>query len=80
MRLRAEEGTVWSAQAEIVDLFATTPQNLTQHIKAILEEGVLQVGATCKEYLKVRREITWNLSKAGVYPQFSYQCSYPCHD
>lgn len=45
-----------ASQAEIADLFATTPQNITQHIKAILEEGELQEQATCKDYLQVRPE------------------------
>lgn len=56
IHLRAEEGSVWLTQAEIADLFATTPQNITQHIKAILEEGELQEEATCKDYLQVRHE------------------------
>ncbi|MCW8828069.1 MAG: virulence RhuM family protein [Gammaproteobacteria bacterium] len=56
IHLRAEEGTVWLTQAEIADLFATTPQNITQHIKAILEEDELQERATCKDYLQVRPE------------------------
>jgi hypothetical protein len=56
IHLRAEEGTVWLTQAEIADLFATTSQNITQHIKAILEEGELQEKATCKDYLQVRHE------------------------
>ena len=35
VHLRAEGGTVWLAQAEIAALFQTTPQNVTQHVKAI---------------------------------------------
>lgn len=54
IHLRAEEDTVWLTQAEIADLFATTPQNITQHIRAILDEGELQEQATCKDYLQVR--------------------------
>lgn len=56
IQLRAEDGTVWATQAEIADLFQTTPQNISQHIKAIYAEGELQPEATCKELLQVRSE------------------------
>jgi hypothetical protein len=56
IQLRAEGGTVWLAQAEIAALFQTTPQNMTQHIRAIYAEGELQQEATCKEVLQVRQE------------------------
>lgn len=54
--LRADGGTVWLTQAEMAVLFQTTPQNITQHIKAVYAEGELQPGATCKEDLQVRQE------------------------
>lgn len=56
IQLRAEDGTVWLAQAEIAELFQTTPQNVTQHIKALYEEGEVIEAATCKELLQVRLE------------------------
>lgn len=54
--LRAEGGTVWLTQAEIADLFQTTPQNITQHVKAIYIEAELTEEATCKVHLQVRTE------------------------
>lgn len=48
--------TVWLTQAQIAALYQTTPQNITQHLKAIYAEGELDEAATCKEYLQVRRE------------------------
>jgi len=54
--LRAEGGTVWLTQAEIANLFQTTPQNITQHVKAIYAEGELTEEATCKSYLQVQNE------------------------
>lgn len=54
--LRAEGGTVWLTQAEIADLFQTTPQNITQHVKAIYNEAELTEEATCKAYLQVQNE------------------------
>ncbi len=56
IQLRAVDGTVWLTQAEIAELFQTTPQNITLHIKTIYESGELLPEATCKEYLQVRVE------------------------
>jgi len=41
IQLRAEGDTVWLTQAEMAELFDTTPQAITQHIRAIYEEGEL---------------------------------------
>lgn len=54
--LRAEDGTVWLTQGEIATLFQTTPQNITQHVKAIYAEDELTEEATCKSYLHVQPE------------------------
>ena len=40
----------------IAELFQTTPQNVTLHLKAIYEDGELVEAATCKDYLQVRSE------------------------
>ena len=56
IQLRAEGETVWLTQAEMAELFDTTPQAITQHIRAIYEEGELSPEATCKESLQVRQE------------------------
>lgn len=56
IQLRADGGTVWLTQAEMAVLFDTTPQNITQHTKAIYAEGELSEPATCKELLQVRQE------------------------
>ncbi|WP_019627732.1 virulence RhuM family protein [Thioalkalivibrio sp. AKL10] len=56
IQLRAEGDTVWLTQAEMAELFDTTPQAITQHIRAIYEEGELSPEATCKESLQVRQE------------------------
>jgi len=54
IHLRVEGDTVWLTQAEMAELFATTPQAITQHIRAIYNEGELTPEATCKESLQVR--------------------------
>lgn len=56
VRCRFEDETLWLTQAQIAELFQTTPQNVTLHLKAIYAEGELVEEATCKEYLQVRRE------------------------
>jgi hypothetical protein len=56
IRLRAEEGTVGLTQAEVAELFQTSPQNITLHTKAIYAEEELKLEATCKELLQVRSE------------------------
>lgn len=56
VQLRAVDGTVWLTQAEIAELFQTTPQNISLHVKAIYAEGELDPAATCKQYLQVRSE------------------------
>ncbi len=40
----------------MAELFQTTPQNITLHLRAIYEEGELAEAATCKDYLQVRIE------------------------
>jgi len=56
VEMRAEGGSLWLSQAEIAALFQTTPQNVTQHVKAIYAEGEADPEATCKSGLQVRQE------------------------
>jgi hypothetical protein len=55
---RFEGETLWLTQAQIAELFQTTPQNVTLHLKDLFAEGELSEAATCKEYLQVRRDPT----------------------
>ena len=43
-------------QALMAELFQTTSQNITLHLRAIYAEGELSEVATCKDYLQVRAE------------------------
>ncbi len=56
IEVRLENETVWLSQALMAELFQTTTQNITIHIKGIYEDGELDELATCKEYLQVRQE------------------------
>jgi hypothetical protein len=53
---RFEHETLWLTQAQIAELFQTSPQNITLHLKAIYAEGEQAEEATCKHYLQVRQE------------------------
>lgn len=39
LHLRAADGTVWLTQAEMAELFETSKQNISLHIRKILAEG-----------------------------------------
>ncbi len=56
LEVRLENETVWLTQKLMAELFQTTPQNITIHLKNIFDEGELVESATCKDFLQVRRE------------------------
>lgn len=51
-----KDETIWLTQKMMAELFQTTPQNITIHLKNIFEEGELQEDATCKDFLQVQQE------------------------
>ena len=57
IQVRLDGGTVWLSQSLMAELFRTTPQNITIHIREIYEDAELAEGTTCKELLQVRRQI-----------------------
>jgi len=54
--VRLENETLWLTQQLMADLFQTTKQNISLHIKSVIEEGELLPEATVKKYLTVRQE------------------------
>lgn len=54
--VRFESDTVWLTQKQMAELFQTTPQNITLHVRNILSEGEWAEEATCKEFLQVQTE------------------------
>ncbi|MDT3739980.1 MAG: virulence RhuM family protein [Candidatus Kapabacteria bacterium] len=54
--VRLEDETVWLSQKMMAELFQTTPQNITIHLKNIFDEDELQEVATCKDFLQVQKE------------------------
>ena len=58
IQLRADLGTVWLTQLEMAELFDATKQNISLHLKNIIEDGELEAAATIKESLTVQTEGT----------------------
>ena len=59
-----EDETVWLTQKSLAELFDTSTQNITTHLKNIFEGAELREKATCKEILQVqiegKREVSRN--------------------
>lgn len=51
IEVRMEEETVWLTQADMANLFQTTKQNISLHIRNIFDEGELNEFSVVKEYL-----------------------------
>ena len=51
IQVQLTDNTVWLTQADMVELFQTTKQNISLHIKNIFEEGELDENSVVKEYL-----------------------------
>ena len=54
--VRIENETVWLTQAQMVELFQTTKQNVSLHVGNVFKEGELEQKSTVKEYLTVQKE------------------------
>ena len=51
-----ENDTVWATQRQMAEIFDTTPQNTTLHLKKIYQDGEIDERSTCKEYLRIQTE------------------------
>ena len=58
IQLRVDLCTVWLTQLEMAELFDATKQNISLHLKNIIEDGELDAAATIKESLTVQIEGT----------------------
>lgn len=54
--LQLEDGTVWLSQLELAELFQTSKQNISKHIKAIYSDQELSEAATVNQKLTVQNE------------------------
>jgi len=53
---RFEAETIWLSRPLMAELFQTTPQNITLHLKAIYRDAELDEAATSKDCLPVQEE------------------------
>jgi hypothetical protein len=51
IQLRADLGTVWLTQLEMAELFDATKQNISLHLRNIIEDGELDASSVVKESL-----------------------------
>ncbi|GEP27799.1 virulence RhuM family protein [Cryobacterium levicorallinum] len=65
--VRFDGDTVWFTQAQLAELFNTSQQNVSLHIRNICEEDELTPTATHKEYLSVRSEGTRDVSRKRAH-------------
>lgn len=56
LQVALEHETVWLSQAQMGELFDTTPENILMHLKNIFNDGELAEQATTKDFLVVRQE------------------------
>jgi len=61
--------TLWLTQKKIAELFETTPQNITLHLKNIFESWELTEKSTCKDFLQVQKE--WNREVERSYKYYN---------
>ena len=65
--VRFQDETVWLTQKLMAELFQTTSQNITIHLKNIFDEGELDEEATCKDFLQVQREGSREVKRTQKY-------------
>lgn len=56
VRLDAQNDTVWLTQRQLADLFETSTDNISLHLKNIFDDGELNEAATTEESSVVRQE------------------------
>lgn len=65
--VRFEDESVWLTQQMMVELFQSSKQNISHHIKRIYAEGELRPEATVKKYLTVQTEGTRQVKRQIEY-------------
>lgn len=64
------EQDIWMSQAAIAQMYNTSPQNITMHIKNIYDDGELEKESTCKEFLQVQTEGTRQIKRNKKHYNF----------
>jgi hypothetical protein len=56
LQVRLEDDALWLTQLQMAELFQTTKQNISLHVRNVLEDNELPSEATVKKYLTVQDE------------------------
>ena len=67
IELHLDNGTVWLTQQELAELFQTTKQNISKHIKAIFSDKELTEEATVNYQLTVQKEGNRTVQRQVAY-------------
>ena len=65
--VKLEGETVWLSQQQMAELYDTTKQNVSLHIKNIFDEEELDENSTVKEFLTVQQEGNRNVERKVKY-------------
>jgi len=61
--VRFEDGSLWLSQAQICEVFGKAKSTISEHIKAIFEEGELTPSSTVRNYRTVQMEGTREVAR-----------------
>ncbi|RRD45179.1 virulence RhuM family protein [Tessaracoccus sp. OH4464_COT-324] len=64
---RYEDDTVWLSQKLMAELFGTSRENITLHLRNIYDSGELEEMATCKDFLQIRKEGSRQVKRRVVH-------------
>ena len=67
IELHLDNGTVWLTQQELAELFRTSKQNISKHIKAIFEDGELLEESTVNYKLTIQNEGSRSVQRNVAY-------------
>ncbi len=67
LEVRLDGDTVWLTQQQIVELFQSSKANISEHISNIFTEGEVDAAATVREFRKVRREGSREVTRTLTY-------------
>ena len=65
--VKVKNETVWLSQQQMTELYNTTKQNISLHIKNIFDENELNENSTVKEFLTVQKEENRNVERNVKY-------------
>ena len=71
IEVHLDAGTVWLSQQQLADLFGTSRENITIHLRNIFDEGELDPRATSKDRLQVRQEGSRTVRRTVLPPKLN---------